>query len=120
MLYRPGVSVDSDLSLEFERMNDGELVDRIENAAEIKELERSKGWRLISEACKRAANQARESLADVDPENKVLIVKYQQIAKLYGNVIPSLVNSFKQEGEMAFEEAKGRGVLDRLLSKVRA
>ncbi len=112
--------MEPDLDLQFESMEDKQLIERIETAAEIKEMESSPGWKLLNEACKRAAAQARESLSDVDPSDKVLIVKYQQIAKLYGNVLPSLVNSFKQEGEMAFQEAKGRGIMDRLLSRVRS
>lgn len=110
----------SDIDLEFEAMMDDALIDRIENAAEIKELENSRGWKLLSEACKRAANQAREALVEVDPTEKVLIVKYQQIIKLYGNVLPSLINSFKQEGELAFGEAKSRGILDSFLKRVRS
>lgn len=103
----------SSFDLEFENMKPEELIDRVENSAEIRELEGSKGWALLNAACQRAANQAREALAEVDPDNKVLIVKYQQVAKLYGNVLQSLINSYKQEGILAFEEAKSRGIMDR-------
>lgn len=112
--------MDSDLNLQFDQLDDEKLIEQIENAAEIKDLETHKGWKLLNEACKRAAFQAGEALADVDPKDEVLIVKYQQIKKLYGHVIPSLINSFKQEGDLAFQESKNRGLLDRLLSRVRA
>lgn len=110
----------SDFDLEFEKMRDDELFDRIENSAEIRELENSKGWSLLMQACKRTSAQAREALVDIDPNEKVLIVKYQQVAKLYGNVLQSLVSSYKQEGEMAFEEAKNRNILDRFRAAVEA
>lgn len=108
----------SNVDTKYEEMGSEELIDRIEKSAEIKDLENSPGWRLIQEACKRAANQAREALSEVDPSDKVLIVKYQQIAKLYGNVLQSLVSSYKQEGLLAFEEAKQRGVIGDFMSKM--
>lgn len=103
----------SDLDLEFVNMPDAEVLDKLENSSEIHDLEKSRGWALLNEACRRAAGQAKQALVEADPDDKTMVVKYQQVARLYGNVLQSLINSFKQEGAMAFEEAKSRGLVDR-------
>lgn len=119
MNFRPGVWVGSDLEIEFEAMADEELLDRLENSKDIKELEIHKGWKLIEEACKRTANKARRALEKIDPDDKTMIVKYQQVATLYGSVLQSLINSYKQEGELAFREARGRGLMDKIMRAIK-
>jgi len=115
MTCNVGARVESkDLDLNYEEMDDIALLDALENSSEVRDIVVRPGWKIIDAACKRTAARARKALEDADPENKTYVIQLQQIVKLYGNVIHSLISTYKQEGELAFGEAKKRGLLDRI------
>lgn len=99
------------MNMNYEELNDEELVSKLEDSALMDRFENSEDWKIIREACRRAGERAKEALVKADPDKKTLILELQKIAQIYGNFLPSLVNSFKQDGALAFEEAKGRGLL---------
>ncbi len=108
------------VDLEFDELNDDDLLQRIENAAVIKEMELSPGWKLIDEVCKRTASHALVNLKNTNPTDASAISQHQQIAKLYGDVLGSLIDSFKQEAALAFPVVKGRGLIDKIKAGVQA
>lgn len=111
MSYKAGVPVAD------EEMSDDAVINQLEHGAEIREMEQTKGWKLLLDACGRVADQARRNLEEVRADDTVKIVEYQQIAKLYGRVLKSLVESMKQEGALAVEEVKRRGLIGRIKEK---
>jgi hypothetical protein len=96
--------------VEFEHLSDDELIDSLDEGAVIAELENYDGWKIIEEAMKRTTQLAEKKLKDIDPTDASTIMQLQQIAKLYGDFIPNLIKSYKQQGELAFEEAKERRI----------
>lgn len=97
--------------MDYSQFKDEDITDKLSNAEIIERFEESDGWRLIQEACKRTVLRAQEELLHTPADNTVRMVELQQIIKLYRNVLNGLINSFKNEGRMAFEEAKERGLL---------
>lgn len=97
--------------MELNELKDNELSDKLSNAEFIERFIESDGWKLIDEACKRVVKKAQAELSNVNAGDMVKIIELQQIIKLYKNVLNGLINSFKAEGLMAFEEAKERGLI---------
>jgi len=93
--------------------SDEKLLDRIENSIKITDWENSEQWKLLDSACKRLAKKAENDLKNVPADNMLRIVELQQIAKLYGDVIGNLIRHLKDDGQIAFEEAKDRGIIQR-------
>jgi hypothetical protein len=108
-----------DLLNEYDRLADDALLQKIDESAAIRELETQEGWKLIAAGCRRLASWAQEALVSVPADQQTKIIELQQIVKLYRNVIPSMKNSLKDEGKLAFREAKRRGVIEKVLSLVK-
>lgn len=99
----------------YDGMEAQELAALIDDGIYIKELLDSRGWKILQEAFGRVVAQAQREIAKVDPNDTVKIIEYQQIIKLYGSIIPSLVSSLRQEGDVAFDKAKERGMIDKIV-----
>ena len=95
--------------MEFEHLSDDELIDSLDEGAVIAELENYDGWRIIKAAMENTTKLAEMRLRNTDPTDASTIMQLQQIVKLYGDFIPNLIKSYRQQGELAFEEAKARG-----------
>lgn len=95
--------------MDYSTIPDEDLKAQLEDGAIVAELENTEGWRIINEACKRVGRNAERALLKVAPTDVDAIVQLQAIAKLYSSVIPSLINSFKQESRIAFDELMARG-----------
>jgi len=104
MKFREGDSVD------YEALTDEALLEKLDNWDRLDRFEDSEEWRIFDEACRRVAMRAREELIKVPANDTLRIIELQQIIKLYGSVFKSLMSSFKQEGEVAFFEARDRGL----------
>jgi hypothetical protein len=92
-------------------MDNKDLLDAIDNSVLIESFKKSDEWKLIEEACNRLANAAQEELLSVPADNMLRIVEMQCSIRLYRNVLKSIVNSFTEEGEIAFNEAKERALI---------
>lgn len=100
-------------NLDVRKYNDKELLQALDDAGVMMELERHRGWQIIEESCRRIAIDAQKKLNSIlpTPENMVAICKLQVVIKLYGGGLLSLKDSFKQEAELAFREAKARNLI---------
>lgn len=96
--------------MDYSQITNDDLKSRLEDGALVAELEANEGWKVIEEACRRVGKTAERELLRVRASDTVTIIELQTIAKLYSSVIPSLVNSFKQESRIAFDELVERGV----------
>ena len=97
----------------FDALSDNDIWQRLGDGEFVYGFETSYEWKLFREACLRVARQAQVELLDVPADHTVRIIELQQLIKLYSRVPQSLMNSFKQEGIAAFEEAKDRGLINR-------
>lgn len=92
----------------FEDFTDLEVIDALENGVEVEKTTHSEGWKIIDEAFKRLSEQAQRELLTVPADQLTRIVELQTVAKFYKSVFESVVNSYKQEGKLAFTVAKER------------
>jgi hypothetical protein len=96
--------------VDYSQITNDDLKSRLEDGALVAELEATEGWKVMNEACKRVGRTAERELLKVKASDTLAIIELQVIAKLYSSVIPSLINSFKQESRIAFDELVDRGV----------
>ncbi len=98
--------------MNFNELTDDDLLGKLDNSAAIGQLEDSEGWQIVKEACKRKVKQIEMALKKIDPSNMTAIIELQVRAEIYGeDFIPSLINTFRQEGEIAFLESKERKII---------
>lgn len=107
-----------DQDTDYEQLSDNELVDKMRDAAVMERFEKSTDWKIVREACKRAKAKALSALVKENPDNKTTIIELQKIAQIYGDFLPSLVNSFRQESALVKIEAKLRGWHKEILEKI--
>lgn len=98
-------------SSEYARMGNEELLSRLDNAALADRLEHSEDWKIVREGAKRLADQAIEQLLKTAPTEQARILELQFIAKFCRDMLPSIVAYAKQDGFLAFYEAKDRGII---------
>lgn len=99
--------------MDFTNISNADLKEKLNNSIAINQLENSEGWQIVKEAMRRKVKQIEMALKKIDPSNMTAIIELQVRAEIYGqDFIPSLINSFKQEGEIAFEESKERGIIE--------
>ena len=100
---------EEDLSYE----DNNKVLQMLEEGIQIRRLQANEDWKLIDRIMKKMAKDAQRKLADipVKVENHTAMVEMQLISKLYGDVLGNLIKSFISVGEMAFEEAKSRGLI---------
>jgi len=96
--------------VEFEYMTDDEIEAKLSQWEKMEIFEASEQWKIFDVACKRVAEKAKMDLVQTSPSDTVRIIELQQIIKLYSSVFRGLINSFKQEGEVAYYEAENRGL----------
>lgn len=88
----------------FKELDDRELLNKLNEGEEIENLLRSNGWKLVEEAMLRIVKQEERKLRDLDPNNATEIIRTQQFLKICDNLIPSIINALRVEGELSFNE----------------
>ena len=92
-------------------LSDKDLMAKLDNAAFIARFEMSEDWLLFREAAERLAKQADYELDRVDPiKDPTKVIECQITRKLCRNVLKGIINSFKAEGELAFDESRDRNL----------
>lgn len=89
------------------------VLQMLEDGIIIRRLQENEGWKLIDRVCKKLGRDAETKLKFIPAtvDNLPAIRELQVIAKLYGDVLGSLKDSFISIGNMAFEEAKLRELI---------
>lgn len=91
-----------------------ELLSRLDDATFIARFEGSDDWKLIREACERLAKQADYNLDNIDPiKDPTGIIECQITRKFCRNILRGIVNGIKNEGKIAFQQAKERGIIQK-------
>jgi len=99
-----------DLDLE----DNAKIMQMIEEGVLSERFEKSEGWKIIDKVCKEIAKSADRKwrTIEIKPENMYALIELQVIARIYGDVLGNIRNSYIQVGKMAFEEAKLRGLIE--------
>lgn len=93
-------------------IDDQALLERLSKADCATRLKNSDEWKLFEESCRRVAENAKNKLSIVDPDNKIEIVRLQLKVSIYGDVVNWIIGQL-QDGHAAFEEAKARDLVNR-------
>lgn len=102
--------------MNWDSLSDQEIFDQLRSAELAEKVENSDEWKLIREAIKRVYEKHQKLLQSADPTETELIMNLQVICKMYDEAfLPQLIKNFQNIGEFAFEEAKRRNILDRIL-----
>lgn len=96
--------------MDYSQLSDGELRTKLEDGILVQELESTEGWKVFEESCRRLSENAKRALLDVPADKTTTIIELQVMAKLYGKVLKSVVDTFKQESRIAWNELVERGV----------
>lgn len=92
--------------MDFDSLSNEELLKRIDNAEFIEKFTNSEDWKLFRDVCKRLSEKASLELENVKANETNRIIELQTICKFYKNVLLSVIESYKKEGMVCFEEAK--------------
>ncbi len=104
--------IQSEEELTFEDSN--KVLQMLEEGIVIRRLQENEGFKLIDRVCKNIAENAKRKLLTIEakPDNLTAIIELQIMAKLYGDVLGNVRKSFIDVGNMAFEEAKVRELIE--------
>ena len=97
---------------ELEKSDNAQIIKMIEEGIAIKKLNEMPEFKLIENACKRLSEEAKRKLLRVPANDMVQIIELQCIAKLYGDILGNIKDSFIQVSKLAFEEAKLRSLIN--------
>lgn len=99
--------------VDYDRLSNQELLQKLDDAAFIERFERGDDWKLFREACRRLADQAAFEMDRIDPiKDPTGIIERQVIRKFCQNTVLGIIRSFKEEGKVAFNEARARELKD--------
>lgn len=98
---------------ELDAEDNNKVLQLLEEGIIIRRLQENEGWKLIDQVCKGIAENAKRKLLTIEArtENLLAIIELQIMAKLYGDVLGNVKKSFISVGDMAFEEAKKRELI---------
>ena len=97
---------------EYEALSDKELIAKLSDTQFVERFEKSDDWKAVREACKRTKQSALLALVKANAADSAYINKLQRVAEIYGDFVPNLIRSLKQEYSAVTEEAKFRGLLN--------
>jgi len=99
----------------YKSLDDKALFDQLNKAGLAEKLKSDPDWELFKEGAKRVIDMAVDEFAvRTDPKDLAKIIQLQVIIKKYKFKLFSEIEQIASEGELAFEEAKHRGILRKL------
>jgi len=102
--------------MNWEEKTDQEILDQLKRAELARKLEESEEWQLVKEAMRRVHDKHVLQWRKTDPTDTVAMIQLQQICNLYAeDFLPALIRNFEAYGEFAYEQAKERGLLERIM-----
>jgi len=99
---------------DIETADNVRVLEMLEEGVIIRRLQDNEGFKLIDKICKGIAENAKRKILHigVNAENMTAIIELQIIAKMYGDFLGNIRKSFIDTGELAFNEAKNRGLIE--------
>lgn len=106
--------------LKLAEVSNEDLLNKLESAELFAEVMESENWKVFREAWRRIAAAAETKLAQIDPTDSKEILKLQYAIRFYRHVLESTVAQMHEVSDLAYHEAKERGLLNHFVEKVRA
>lgn len=97
-----------------------ELLNKLESAEMFLQVLESEEWKVFREAWRRIHDEADRRLGVIDPTNASEIMRAQYAKRFYENVLKTTISQVHDLSDLAYHEAKERGLLNHFVEKVRA
>lgn len=104
----------------YKDVTNEDLLNKLEGAEMFATVLDSSEWACFREAWKRIHDEADCKLNVIDPTNSTEIMKCQYAKRFYKNVLQTTINQMHDIADLAYHEAKERGLLNHFVEKVRA
>jgi hypothetical protein len=104
----------------FEETPNEDLLNKLEDAENFARLLDSPEWAVFREAWKRIHDEADRKLNMIDPTDTAGIIQCQLAKRFYKNVLETTIRQMHEVADLAYHEAKERGLINRFVEKVRA
>jgi hypothetical protein len=104
----------------YEDVSNEELLNKLEGAEMFATLLDSPEWACFREAWRRISQEADKKLMLVDPTNASQIMQLQYAKRFYEHVLQTTINQMHDVADLAYHEAKERGLLNHFVEKIRA
>jgi type IV secretory pathway VirB4 component len=101
-------------------LSDEQLLNKLESAEMFLEVLESGNWKIFQEAWRRIHDEADRRLSTLDPTNATAIMQAQYAKRFYSNILQTTIQQMHEMSEMAYAQAKERGLLNHFVEKVRA
>lgn len=96
-----------------------EVLGKLEDAAFLDIVQNSDEWKVLHRAWKHIRDKGRDSLCVVDPHDWKRIAIIQLQCQFYDDVIGNTLRVIKEEGKEAYEAAKERNWLQRVMGYIK-
>ncbi len=103
----------------YKSLSDTDLMKKLEDADLLEAFEKDPKWQLLKEATRRIYHRADDALDTCPPDDYKRVATYQLTKRFYKNVVSTILDTYRQDGEAAFYEAQDRGMIDQVLHYLR-
>ncbi len=104
----------------FEETSNEDLLNKLESAEMSARCLDSDEWSAFREAWRRIHDSADRRLNIVDPTNAPEIMKLQYAKRFYKDVLSTTIGQMQEVADLAYHEAKERGLMNRFVERIRA
>lgn len=104
----------------LEEMSNEALLNKLESAEMFAQVLDSDQWAWFRIAWKRIHDEADRRLATLDPTNASAIMQAQYAKRFYSNIMETTVQQMKNMSDLAYAEAKERGLINHFVERIRA
>lgn len=95
----------------FDELDDKQVLQKLEDGAFMEDFAKSENWMLFRQGCEALGRKAAHRLTTIDPlKDPTGVIEAQIITKFCRNVLRSIVEGIRNEGRLAFDEAKRRKI----------
>jgi hypothetical protein len=105
---------------ELHELTNEELLNKLESAEMFATVLESPEWAWFQLAWKRIHDEADRRLSVIDPTDAKAIMQAQYAKRFYANIMETTIRQMHNMSDIAYAEAKERGLLNHFVEKVRA
>ena len=99
----------------FAELDDEQVIAKLEEGAFAEEFAHSDNWLIFRQGCEILSHKAQYLLERTDPiKDPTGVIEAQVNCKFTKNVLKSIIDGIRNEGRLAFDEAKKRGLRKKL------
>lgn len=105
---------------ELMQVSNEELLNKLESSEMFLQVLESEEWKVFREAWRRIHDEADRRLGTIDPTDAKGIIQAQYAKRFYENVLKTTISQVHDISDLAYHEAKERGLLNHFVERVRA